>query len=140
MKKLTVYLDGASRGNPGPAGVGIVISDEKGKVISEINEYIGKTTNNVAEYAALIRALEEIGIIAGKPPKEVAVKFYLDSELLVNQINGTYRTKDKNLFSLLQQVRKLSSNFTKVEYQYIPREKNKIADKLANKAINLAVL
>ncbi len=140
MKKLTVYLDGASRGNPGPAGVGIVISDEKGKVISEINEYIGKTTNNVAEYTALIRALEEIGIIAGKAPKGVAVKFYLDSELLVNQISGTYRTKDKNLFSLLQQVRQLSSNLAKVEYQYIPREKNKIADKLANKAINLAVL
>ena len=140
MKKLIIHLDGASRGNPGPAGIGIVISDEKGKIISQINEYIGEVTNNVAEYLALIRALKEISGLAGKRFSGLAVKFYLDSELLVNQINGLYRTKDKNLFNLLQQVRKLISNFQKVEFQYIPREENKLADKLANRAINLAVL
>lgn len=135
MKKLIVHLDGASRGNPGPAGIGIIISDEKGKIISQINEYIGETTNNVAEYTALIHALKGV-----KKYKVKQVKFCLDSELLVNQINGSYRTKSKNLFNLLQEVRKLSRNFSQVEFQYIPREENKLADKLANKAINLAVL
>jgi ribonuclease HI len=135
MNKLIVYLDGASRGNPGPAGVGIIISNEEGKIISQINKYVGKTTNNVAEYMALIHALK-----VAKKYKAKWVRFYLDSELLVNQINGLYRTKNKNLFNLLQQVRKLSNNFSQVEFQYIPREENKLADKLANKAINLAVL
>lgn len=135
MNKLIVYLDGASRGNPGPSGIGVIINDEKEKNIFQISEYIGKTTNNIAEYTALIYALK---VVKKYKPKQV--RFYLDSQLLVNQINGLYRAKDKNLFKLLQQVRKLSSNFSQVEFQYIPREENKLADKLANKAINLAVL
>jgi len=135
MKKLIVYLDGASRGNPGPAGIGIVVSDEKGKIISQINGYIGEATNNVAEYQALIQALKKI-----KKYKVKQIKFCLDSELLVNQINGLYRTKDKELFALLQEVRKLSRNFSQAEFCYIPRKENKLADKLANQAINLAVL
>lgn len=135
MKKLIIHLDGASRGNPGPAAIGIVISNEKGKVISEIKEYIGKSTNNVAEYRALIRALEET-----KKYNPASAIFHLDSELLINQINGIYRTRDKDLIPLLQKVRKLSNKFPQIKFQYIPREKNKRADKLANLAINLAVL
>ncbi len=135
MKKLVIHLDGASRGNPGPAAIGIVINNEKGKVISEIKKYIGESTNNVAEYRALICALEET-----KKYNPTSAIFYLDSELLVNQINGIYRTRDKDLIPLLQKVRKLSNKFPQIKFQYIPREKNKRADKLANLAINLAVL
>lgn len=135
MKKLIIHLDGASRGNPGPAAIGVVISNEKGKVILEIKEYIGKSTNNVAEYRALIRALEET-----KKYNPTSAIFYLDSELLINQINGIYRTRNKDLIPLLQKVRKLSNKFPQIKFQYIPREKNKRADKLANLAINLAVL
>jgi len=135
MKNLAIYVDGASRGNPGPAGVGIVIYDHKGKVIKEIKKYIGKTTNNVAEYIALISALKE-----AKRFGACFLTIYLDSELLVNQINGSYRTKNKNLLRLLQEVRKLGGCFKEIRYQYIPRENNKYADKLANMAINLAVL
>lgn len=135
MKKLIIHLDGASRGNPGPAAIGVVISNEKEKVILEIKEYIGKFTNNVAEYRALIRALEET-----KKYNPTSAIFYLDSELLINQINGIYRTRNKDLIPLLQKVRKLSNKFPQIKFQYIPREKNKRADKLANLAINLAVL
>lgn len=135
MKRLVVYLDGASRGNPGPSGIGVVVGEEKGKVIAQFNEYIGEKTNNVAEYMALIRALKET---KKYKPKEII--FYLDSQLLVNQINGLYRAKNKSLLNLLQEVRKLSRGFSQVKFQYIPREENKLADKLANQAINLAVL
>lgn len=135
MKRLVVYLDGASRGNPGPSGIGVVVGEEKGKVIAQFNEYIGEKTNNVAEYMALIRGLKET-----KKYKPREIIFYLDSQLLVNQINGLYRAKNKSLLNLLQEVRKLSRGFSQVKFQYIPREENKLADKLANQAINLAVL
>lgn len=135
MKKLIIYLDGASRGNPGPAGIGFIISNEKGRTILEVKEYIGNATNNAAEYKALIRALEEARKYRAKQNI-----FCLDSELLVNQIHGIYRTKNKNLLSLLQKVRKISKHLQNVEFQHISRERNKNADKLANIAINLAVL
>lgn len=131
-KKLIVYTDGAARNNPGPAGIGIVIKNSSEKTIKEINEYIGKATNNVAEYRAVIRALEEVNKIGAS-----TVDFFLDSELVVKQLNGLYRVRDVNLQQLLLRVRELEKDIDDIKFSYVPRENNKEADKLANIAINL---
>ena len=127
---ISVYIDGASRGNPGDAGIGI-IAKEGSKTIFELAEYIGKSTNNVAEYMALIRALEEILIIGKKE-----AHFVSDSELLVRQVNGQYRVKDETLKVLHSQAGKLINKFTKFSIEHKRREKNKKADGLANKGID----
>jgi ribonuclease HI len=129
---VVCYVDGASRGNPGPSGIGVSIQDDKNNVIKEIKEYIGLKTNNVAEYIAVIRALKEL-----KKMKISNGIINLDSELVVNQINGIYRTKDNVLRDLLLQIKEIEKEFSSIKYNYIPRNKNKIADKLANIAINL---
>jgi len=128
------FIDGASRGNPGNAGIGIVIKDNKGKNIKEIKEYIGNNiTNNVAEYTALLRLLNEL--IKMNIKKTI---INLDSELIVKQIEGVYRAKDPIMKKFLSNIRKLEENFEIIKYNLIPRQKNKQADKLANIAINLA--
>lgn len=131
-KRLFIYIDGASRGNPGPAGVGVIIYDEKKKLVDELCEYIGKMTNNVAEYQALLRALSRARSIGAE-----VLTIYSDCELLVKQMAGDYRVKDKILKDFYQRARENLKNFKKVDIRYIAREKNKRADRLANKAINL---
>lgn len=119
-----LYCDGASRGNPGDAGIGFILIFNGKKI--EMSEYIGKTTNNVAEYTALIKGLEEaikVGI------KEI--KIFLDSELIVRQLNGVYNVKNKNLILLYFNVKELLSKFKKYEIFHINREQNTFADKLA---------
>ncbi|MEW6026743.1 MAG: ribonuclease HI family protein [Planctomycetota bacterium] len=133
--KIDAYIDGASRGNPGPSAVGVFIRDAAGKDIIRKGEYIGETTNNVAEYTALIRALKYLNKILKTKPAEINV--YSDSELLVNQLNGDYRIKSKNLIPLAIEVRKIMKAHSGIKLNLIPREDNKIADKLANKAMNL---
>jgi len=131
-KRLTVYIDGASRGNPGPAGVGVIIYDENKKLVDELCEYIGKTTNNVAEYQALLIALERARSLEAE-----TLIIYSDCELLVRQMAGEYRVKDKTLKDLYQMVRGNLKNFRKVDIRHIARGRNKRADRLANKGINL---
>jgi ribonuclease HI len=131
MKSLIIYTDGAARGNPGPAGIGVAIYSEEGTLLAELCEYIGETTNNVAEYRALMRGLQEALSLAA-----VKVQFYSDSQLLVRQINGEYRVKHPNLQPLYQKVVDLLQQFPSYKINHIPREKNKIADKLANKGID----
>ena len=131
-KRLTIYIDGASRGNPGPAGVGVIIYDEKKKIVDEICEYIGRTTNNVAEYRALLRALSQARSLGAE-----TLTIYSDCELLVRQMAGEYRVKDKTLRNFYQGARANLKNFRKVNIKYIARKKNKRADRLANKGINL---
>jgi len=131
VKSLVLYIDGAARGNPGPAGIGAVIFDENDNVMAEIHEYIGETTNNVAEYQALIRGLKEAG---GYAP--VAIAIYSDSQLLVRQITGVYRVRHPNLLPLHQEALALLRGFANFQINHIPREKNKRADKLANKGID----
>ncbi|MCK4649089.1 reverse transcriptase-like protein [bacterium] len=131
-KKLTIYIDGASRGNPGPAGVGVIIYDEKKKTVDELCEYIGRTTNNVAEYRALLRALSQARSLGAE-----ILTIYSDCELLVKQMAGDYRVKDKTLRNFYQAARENLKNFRKVNIRYIARKKNKKADRLANKGINL---
>ncbi|MBN3033292.1 MAG: ribonuclease HI family protein [Candidatus Saganbacteria bacterium] len=128
--KLTVYSDGAARNNPGQAGLGVVVKDGH-KVVAEIAEYLGKTTNNVAEYLAFIRGLEEALTLGAEE-----VSCFADSELLVRQINGDYKVKDEGLVPLYHHALALIGKFKRFEIDHLPREKNKAADALSNKAID----
>jgi len=134
-KKLLLYTDGGSRGNPGPSGIGVIILDSKRKKIKEVSKYIGETTNNVAEYSALVCALEEASRLSAD---EVVV--YMDSELIAKQLNGEYRVKGENIKALFEKTLGILKHFESFEIKHIGREKNKEADKLVNKAINLAGL
>ncbi len=131
IEKAILYTDGASRGNPGPAAIGAVIKDGQGRVLGKISRRIGRTTNNQAEYQAVIAALEEairLGV-AG-----VVIKS--DSELVVEQINGRYRVKNPALKPLHQRVRELQSLFQSFAIASIPRRQNTEADRLSNAALD----
>jgi len=121
------YVDGAARGNPGPAGIGILIEDGEGNVVKEVGEPLGRTTNNVAEYTAMIRALEEA---RGLGCDNLAV--FTDSELMAHQINGKYAVKALHLKPLYQRARLLISQFASVTVTHVRREYNKRADALSN--------
>ncbi len=131
--KLIIYTDGGARGNPGPAGIGCVIYDEKNKIIAEISKSIGHATNNQAEYQAVISGLEKAHQLGAKD-----LEFYLDSELVVKQLKHEYKVKNRELAPLFLKIHNLTMSFKKINYKYIPREKNKLADKLVNKAIDKA--
>ena len=144
---LTVYTDGASRGNPGKSGAGVLILDENKRKTASLNKYLGISTNNEAEYKALIIALE---FLSGMPNAAGIgeVLFLLDSQLLVNQMNGVYSVKSANILPLYNKAQKLlkdikaalklKGSLLKVTFRHIPRELNKDADKLANLAIDTA--
>ncbi len=131
-KDLKVTIDGASLGNPGSAGIGIVIADCDNNVIKEISEAIGNTTNNVAEYTALIRALEEAAKISN--PQNSILTIFTDSELIQRQFCGKYKVKSPHLLPLFKQVCNLSRDFQDVKIVHVPREQNKHADELASLA------
>lgn len=126
MKKATLYCDGASLGNPGDSGAGAVVT--LGGQTVEISEYIGKTTNNVAEYTALIRGLETARDIGAE-----SVEVFLDSELIVRQMLGVYKVKSEHLQGLWLKARQLASGFRHFSISHIPRELNGRADKLSKK-------
>ena len=134
-KKFFIYSDGGSRGNPGPAGIGVVILDDKKKKIKEIYKYIGEATNNVAEYSALISGLEEVANLGGN---EVVI--HMDSELAIKQLSGEYKVKDAGIRELFEKALNILKKFNSFEVKHIERAKNKEADKLVNKAINLSSL
>jgi len=129
MSCLEIYIDGASQGNPGHSGVGIVIY-RNGQVLKRISSYIGKTTNNIAEYTALIYALEEALLLEAK-----SLKIHTDSQLLARQINRIYKVKHSGLIGLYKRAVHLLNGFEKVLVNHIPREKNSCADKLATDVI-----
>ncbi|MBU4257345.1 ribonuclease HI family protein [Candidatus Parcubacteria bacterium] len=129
--KLTIYTDGGARNNPGPAGIGAVFYNENKEVIAEISEYIGLATNNQAEYKALLAAIEKAKKLGAEE-----LEFYLDSELVVKQLNREYRVKDKNLAPLFVKIYNATMGFKKVTFKHIPREMNKEADRLVNLAID----
>jgi len=130
--KIIVYTDGASRGNPGPAAAAFILSDLVGTRLQAKGFFIGRTTNNVAEYTAIIKALQAAKEIDAK---ELTV--FSDSELLVKQINGSYKVKSEQIKPLFRQAVELLSEFENYKVRFIPKEKNKKADKLANRALNL---
>jgi ribonuclease HI len=128
--KLIIFTDGGARGNPGPAGIGIVIKAD-GKTHTKYGAYIGVATNNQAEYKALISALETAGTLGAKE-----VEVFMDSELIVKQLKGEYKVKHPQLAPLFLKVYNLRAGFKKFSVRHIPREKNKEADKLVNEAID----
>lgn len=130
--KVTVYTDGGARGNPGPAGIGIVIIDEEKAKRYGFGDYIGETTNNQAEYRALLFALEK----SLQQGADEAVCF-LDSELVVKQMRREYRVKEPSLAQLFLKVWNVAAQYKRISFNHIPRAKNKEADALVNKAIDL---
>jgi len=129
--KVTIFVDGAARGNPGPAGIGVVIKNQADETLLEVSDYIGKTTNNIAEYMAIIRGLEE-ALDSGNKSVEV----FSDSELLVKQINGEYRVKNEGLLPLYHHLKSLIRKFNHFSISHVVREGNKLADELANRGID----
>jgi len=130
-KVLQLFSDGASRGNPGEAGVGIAILDEKGNELVGTGQYLGQCTNNEAEYRALLFGLAKCGEFG-----RGAIKVHLDSELIVKQIRGEYRVKHPNLKPLFQESIEKLSEFASFSITHVRREKNIRADELANQAID----
>lgn len=129
--RVTINCDGAARGNPGPAGAGAVVVAEDGTVLAEVAEGLGETTNNVAEYTAVIRGLEEAQRLGAR---EVLLRS--DSQLLINQLTGRYRVKAPHLQPLHRQVRELLRSFDRVDLEHVPRERNVAADALANLGVD----
>lgn len=126
---IEIFTDGACRGNPGPAGIGVVIYQD-GKMISQISKPIGDATNNLAEYTALIYALQEALLL-----KLSTVRVSIDSELVFYQISGDYKIKNEKLRPLFNQVQHLRKGFQNISFRCIPREQNQEADRLATQAI-----
>ncbi|MDD3102051.1 MAG: ribonuclease HI family protein [Patescibacteria group bacterium] len=129
--KLILYTDGGARGNPGPAGAGGVIYDTDKKVVKKFAQFLGKATNNQAEYQALVLGLE-----LAKKLSASEVDCYLDSLLVVEQMNQKWKIKNKELSVLFVKVWNLAQSFEKVNFYHIPREKNEEADKLVNEIID----
>jgi len=129
MTSFSIAIDGASKGNPGAAGIGVVLCDDAGNLILEISEYIGETTNNVAEYTALIRGLEEALKLGAE-----SIRISTDSELLARQIAGIYKVKSPHLAEIYQKAKSLLSQFKDAKIRHVLRGNNAHADKLASEA------
>ncbi|HHM24029.1 MAG TPA: ribonuclease HI family protein [Bacteroidetes bacterium] len=133
-QSYTAVIDGASRGNPGPAAIGVLIYDADGNLVKKYHKFLGQATNNAAEYRALLSCLEEVAALGGKQ-----VTIYSDSQLLVRQFNGEYRIKNKALKKLAEKVRNtIARHGLQVEMVHVPRSETKEADRLANISLNLA--
>ena len=133
IKSFSIFIDGAARGNPGPAGIGVVVTDASGEVVQNLSKFIGETTNNVAEYSALIFGMEETRNLGAKD-----LTINTDSELIAKQLGGEYKIKSPALKGLYKKVTQILQSFDEVKINQIDREKNKGADKLANQAIDNA--
>lgn len=131
IKKLLIYTDGGARGNPGPSGIGAVLYDLEHNIVDEISEYIGTATNNQAEYKAVLAAIERAHSLGAE-----MIDFYIDSELVVKQMNKEYKVKNKDLAALFVKIYNKTLSFKKVTFTHVRREKNKEADKLVNIAID----
>ncbi len=130
-RRLTLYVDGASRGNPGPAAVGVVIKDETGATTLKVSSSIGRATNNQAEYSALIMALQEARKLGADQ-----VYINTDSQLMAEQINGNYKVRNANIKPLFEKAMQLLTAFQYYAIDHIPRHLNSEADALANEALN----
>lgn len=133
FKQLIIYTDGGARGNPGPAGVGVVVCDgeNENKILATHKKYLGQTTNNQAEYKAVVLALEK-----ARELKAEEVEIRLDSELVAAQLNMTFKIKNKDFQDSFIKIWNLRQSFKKTTFKYVPREQNRLADKLVNQAID----
>lgn len=135
--KIIIHCDGGSRGNPGPAAIGVIFSNEKGKVIKEYAEKIGRATNNEAEYESVIFALQKAKLLfGGKKIKTMSVEIRTDSEFVAKQMNGKYKILDRRIEQLFLKVWNLKIDFGEVKIIHIPRGENTETDRLVNKALN----
>ena len=130
ISRMLIKCDGGSRGNPGPAAIGAVLYDSQNRVITTLSRAIGTTTNNQAEYQAVIAALEEAVRLGARH-----VELKIDSELIVRQLSGLYRVKKAELKPLYQRIKELQKKLEKLEVSHIPREENREADRLVNIAL-----
>ncbi len=131
MEKLLLYTDGGSRNNPGPAATGFVLKTENGQTLRKGGNFLGTATNNEAEYRALLEGLK-----AARDFSPQHLDCFLDSSLVVNQLNGRFKIKESRLGELVFEVKKLETSFVSVRYNYIPREKNKEADAIVNRTLD----
>lgn len=137
MKKIIVYTDGGSKGNPGPSAIGVLLCNEKGDPFKKYSQFIGKATNNEAEYQAVIFALKKIKSLFGKKlAKETEIEIRSDSQLLINQLNGKYKILEKSLQPIFLEIWNLKFDFKKIKFKYIPRKKNETANRLVNDVLN----
>ncbi len=130
-QKVQLFADGGSRGNPGPSALGFVVLDEDNNLLHQDNKYLGLTTNNQAEYHAVLAGMEWC---LSKNVREI--KIFLDSMLVVNQMNGKFKVKNRDLWTLYESAKDLSKKFRKATVTHVPREMNKLADKEVNKALD----
>lgn len=135
MMHYSLWTDGGARGNPGPAGYGVIIEDQDGEVIAELSRYLGEMTNNQAEYWGLLAGLEQLRELEDARPVSIMVR--MDSELIVKQMQGAYRVKNPALKPLYTKIQVLMRNFGgPITFEHIPRRENKRADALANEAMD----
>jgi len=132
--QFIIYTDGGARGNPGPAGIGVIIYNNKGEIALKKSAYIGSKTNNQAEYRALILGLEEALDLKAKN-----AIFHLDSELVVRQMRGEYKVKNKNISQLYGEAVYLAKKYEFIKFIHVKRDKNKEADFLVNEAVDKAL-
>ena len=135
MQELVIHTDGGARGNPGPSGVGVVVYDAAGEEIGALSEFLGEATNNVAEYTALVQALEYVPSLV-EDTATVTLTLKLDSQLAERQLNGAYKVKDATLKTYFERVKELMRQFKDVHFVHVRREDNKRADELANEAMD----
>lgn len=133
--EVTMFTDGGARGNPGPAAIGVVIKNHKGDVIQKTGKYIGESTNNDAEYKALLD-----GVTSLKEMGATKVKCYLDSELVVKQMNGLYKVKNQNIKTLWSKIKIIEKSFEEISYHHVKREKNMEADSIVNEVLDSALI
>jgi len=138
MAQLNVFTDGGARGNPGPAAIGVVVKNQQGEKLTSFGYFIGRATNNVAEYQAVIAALKWlINNFQMNELRNQRINFYLDSKLVVNQLNGRFKIKDLKLKNLIIEIRDLERKIPqKIFYEFIPRTKNHQADFLVNQTLD----
>jgi len=135
--KIIIHTDGGSRGNPGPGAIGVIFTDEKGRVIKEYAQKIGRATNNEAEYEAVIYALQKAKLLLGKKKaKIIEIEILTDSELIAKQLNGQYKILDRKIEQLFLRTWNLKIDFGKVVFKHIPRSENREADRLVNLALD----
>ena len=136
-EKIIVYTDGGSRGNPGSAALGVVIKDEVGHTLKSYGKSLGVATNNEAEYSAVVSALQKLKALFGKEKiKDMDVEVRMDSELVKKQLNGEYKIEEERLFPFFIKVWNLKMDFGVISFRHIPREQNREADALVNKALD----
>ena len=136
MSKVIIFTDGGSRGNPGPAALGVFIQDEDGKELARISKTIGNTTNNIAEYSAIVEGFD--WLLENKKKLRISsVKFYMDSQLACSQLNGLYKIKNPRIREFVFEIRQKEAELGFIiTYTHIPREQNKQADFMVNQALD----